>query len=476
MADLDLPPEAPTPRAGQRDLTTGPVTKTLFLFALPSLGVNILQSMNGSVNAIWIGRFLGEKALAATSNATMVMFLMFATLFGFAMSTTILIGQAAGRRDMDGVRRTLGAAMGMFIIAGITTATLGWIFAPNLLHLLATPPDAYPLALSYLRVIFLGMPFTFVAILLASALRGVGDSVTPLWNTILNVALDAGLNPVFILGLGPIPAMGIAGSALATLIAGLVSITFLFIKIYRKDLPIRLRGAELGYLRPHRDLAMPILAKGFPMGLSMIVMAGSSLVMIGLINREGVDTTAAFGVMNQLWSYVQMPAVAVGSAVSAMAAQNIGAGKWDRLDRVTWAGMGINFAMTATLLLAITLAVAPLMRLFLAGDSRAIPIGEHMNLIVGWSSIFMGMSMVLVSVVRANGAVIMPLIFLIISAIGIRFAVGFAFHPRFGADAIWWAFSIGATSSFLMSLGYYWHGGWRKSRMVVPVDVAEMVG
>ena len=83
--------------AHQRDLTTGPVAKTLFLFALPSLGVNILQSLNGSVNSVWIGKFLGEEALAASSNAGMIMFLMFSTLFGFSMATTIMIGQNMGR-------------------------------------------------------------------------------------------------------------------------------------------------------------------------------------------------------------------------------------------------------------------------------------------------------------------------------------------------------------------------------------------
>ena len=145
-----------TARSRQRDLTTGPVAKTLFLFALPSLGVNILQSANGSVNAVFVGQFLGERALAATANANMTMFLMYATMFGFAMATTILIGQAMGRRDVADVRRTIGAATGLFLALGILTAVLGWIFAPDVLHLLATPKDAYPLALTYLRVMFFG--------------------------------------------------------------------------------------------------------------------------------------------------------------------------------------------------------------------------------------------------------------------------------------------------------------------------------
>ena len=457
----------------QRDLTSGPVAKTLFLFALPSLGVNILQSINGSVNSVWIGKFLGEEALAASSNAGMIMFLMFSTLFGFSMATTILIGQNMGRRDIEGVRRTLGTAMGMFALAGLFTAIAGWIFAPQLLRLLATPDAAYPLALAYLRVIFLGMPFSFVMILLSSSLRGVGDSVTPLQNSLLNVGLDVVLNPIFILGLGPIPAMGIAGSAFATLIAGLVSVAVLIRRIYANDLTIRLRGAELAWLRPDRVFVAPILKMGLPMGLSMIIMAGSALIMIGLINREGVDTTAAFGVMNQLWSYAQMPAVAVGGAVSAMAAQNIGAGKWDRIGKVALAGIGINTLMTASLILLITLAAKPLLSLFLPDGSPSTPIAIHINHIIGWSYILMGISMVITFLVRANGVVIAPLVILIISAVFVRFGIGFGLYSHYGADAIWWSFIATSIVSFGLTMAYYLHGGWKAARVALPPGHAD---
>jgi putative MATE family efflux protein len=452
----------------QRDLTTGPVAMTLLLFALPSLGVNILQSANNSVNAVWIGKFLGEEALAATSNAGMIMFLMFSTLFGFSIATTILIGQNMGRRDVESVRRIIGSAMGLFFLAGIVTATLGWIFAPHLLRMLATPEAAYPLALSYLRVIFLCMPTSFVLILLTSSLRGVGDSVTPLWNTILNVALDVVLNPLFILGWGPIPAMGIAGSALATLIASIISLGFLLRQIYAKDLIIRLRGSEFAWLRPHASFVKPILKMGLPMGLSMIIMSGSALVMIGLINREGVNTAAAFGVLNQIWSYVQMPAVAVGSAVSAMAAQNIGAGKWDRISRIAWAGSGINIVMTVVIIAVFTVAAQPILGLFLKDGSKAIPIAIHVNNVIGWSYILMNVSMVLTFLVRANGAIVAPLIFLIVSAIGVRFGIGFGLYASYGADAIWWAFIAASVVSFGLSVGYYWYGSWRRLSIMSP--------
>lgn len=449
-------------RSPQRDLTIGPVGKTLFLFALPSLGVNILQSVNHSVNSVWIGQFLGETALAASANAGMIIFLMFSTLFGFSMATTILIGQNVGRGQIESVRRIMGTATGLFLAAGIAVALLGWLFAPALLRLMATPEAAYPLALAYLRVMFLSMPTSFVMILISSSLRGVGDSVTPFRNTLVNVGLDIVLNPVFILGLGPIPALGIAGSALATVIAGLISLSLLIRQLYAKDLVIRLRGEELGWLRPDAAWVKPIAKMGLPMGLSMIIMSGSALVMIGLVNREGVDTTAAFGVMNQLWSYVQMPAVAVGGAVSAMVAQNIGANKWDRVGRIAWAGAGINVLMTAVLIAAITIFATPILRLFIPAGSAAIPIAIHINLVIGWSFLLMGISVVVTFAVRANGAVIAPLLILIFATIIVRFSIGFGFHDRYGADAIWWAFNLAAISSFLLSIGYYFHGGWRK--------------
>lgn len=455
-----------TTPAHQRDLTVGPVAKTLFAFALPSLGVNILQSLNNSVNSVWIGQFLGEEALAASANAGLLMFLMFSTLFGFSMATTILIGQNMGRRDVDAVRRIMGTATSVFFLSGIVFAGAGWLFAPQLLRLMATPEGAYPLALAYLRVMFLSMPTSFVMILISSSLRGVGDSVTPFRNTILNVVLDIILNPIFILGLGPIPAMGIAGSALATLIASVISLALLIRKVYAKDLTIRLRGAELKWLRPDPAYLKPIARMGLPMGLSMIIMSGSTLAMLGLVNREGVDTTAAFGVMNQLWSYVQMPAVAVGGAVSAMVAQNIGANKWERIDRIVWSGVGINILMSGVLVTLSTIFAAPLLGLFLPAGSSAIPIAIHINHVIGWSFMLMGVSVVVTFAVRANGAVVAPLVILIIAAIVVRFSVGFGLHDRFGADAIWGAFIAASLASCILSLIYYLHGSWKKAKVM----------
>jgi putative MATE family efflux protein len=460
-------------RHGGKDLTVGPITATLLLFALPTLGSSILQSLNGSINSVWVGRFLGEAALAATSNANLVMFLMLAGVFGFGMAATILVGQCMGRRDIDGARRVMGSAIGMFVLLASLIAVGGWMAAPWLLHLLATDPAVFPLALSYLRVIFLGMPPSFLAILLMMGLRGTGDSMTPLWFMALGAAIDVALNPVLILGLGPAPRLGIAGSATATLIASYLSLIALIAYIQYRDLGIRLRGAEWRYLWPDPTLLKVIVTKGFPMGLQMLVMSLSAIAVMGLVNREGVATTAAYGITSQLWTYIQMPALALGGAVSAMAAQNIGAGKWDRVGHIARSGVVMNVLLTGAMVAMLTLVDRQVLGLFLPGGGEAVEIGRHIHLVVSWSFILFGATLVLSGVVRANGAVLVPLLILFVTAIPVRLGVAVALLPLMGADAIWWSFPAGSIVSIFLTVAYYRWGKWREIQLMAPIIAAE---
>jgi putative MATE family efflux protein len=455
-------------RPGQRDLTSGPIGRTLLAFAIPTLLSSVLQSLNGSINAIWVGRFLGEGALAATSNANMIMFLLMAFVFGFGMAATVLIGQAFGRGDIDAVRRVIGTAIGGFVPVAAAIALLGWLGAPALLDLLGTPPDSAPLALSYLRVIFIAMPPILLAIVLMMGLRGTGDSMTPLWFIFGAVLLDSGLNPVFILGLGPAPALGIAGSATATVIANYAALFGLLVYVYRRDLPIRLRGPELRYLVPERALVRTMIVKGLPMGLQMIVISGAGLATLGLVNREGVDTTAAFGVAMQLWTYLQMPAMALGAAVSAMAAQNIGAGKWERVGAITRSGIVCTLLITGLLVVLLAIADRPALALFLGGASPALPIAEHIQLLATWSFLLFGITIVLFGTVRANGSAIGPLVILAIGLLPVRLGFALGAYSWLGADALWLSFPVGSLAVMMMAIAFYLHGGWRKARMGMP--------
>jgi len=461
MADAAAKPRS------RGDLTQGSIGSTLLAFALPTLASSILQSLNGTINAIWVGRFLGEDALAATSNANMVMFLLIAFVFGFGMAATILVGQAWGRKDIAAARRVFGTATGAFALIAVAIGIAGYFLSPAILKLLGTPGDAAPLALAYLRVIFLAMPALLILTLTMMSLRGAGDSMTPLWFMMVAVVLDSGLNPVFIRGLGPAPRMGIAGSATATLIANYTALFGLVAYIYIKDLPLRLRGKELRYLWCDLAVLKTIIVKGFPMGLQMIIISLSALALIGLVNREGVDTTAAFGVALQLWTYVQMPAMALGAAVSAMASQNIGAGKWERVGQVTRVGIVQSLLITGGLIVLLTLADRTVLSLFMGPDSPALPIARHIHLLASWNFLLFGVMMVLFATVRANGAVWAPLIILAVGLVPVRFGYILATYGWLGADAIWTSFPVTSLINLALASAYYFNGSWKKAHMRV---------
>lgn len=436
------------------------------MFSLPTLGSNIIHSLNGSINAVWVGRLLGETALTATANASLLLFFLLSGVFGFGMAATILVGHGFGRQDYVMARRAVGSASGLFAVIGTLIAAAGWWYAPELLRAMQTPPAALDMAIDYLRIIFLSLPALYFLIFLTMALRGAGDARTPFLFIGLSAVIDVGLNPVLILGLGPFPAMGIVGSGWAMLTAQMVSLIGMLIYIYAKDLPLRLRGAEFRYLLPDAAMLKAILLKGIPMGMQMAVISVSALVMITFVNAYGVTTAAAYGVVAQLWNYIQMPAMAIGAAVSAMAAQNVGAGLWHRVGRITVSAAAINVVMTGVMVVLLLAFGRPVAMLFLKGDSAAVEIVQHINLVAAWGFVLFGITLVIFGTVRATGAVYGPLAVLFVSMVPVRLGFVYALEGRMGAEAIWWSFPIGSIAALALAFAYYRSGGWRKASML----------
>jgi putative MATE family efflux protein len=454
------------PRRRPHDLTSGPIARTLLLFALPVLGSNVLQSLNGSVNAVWVGRFLGESALTATSNANLVLFLLLGTVFGIGMAATILVAQSVGARDMHEARRIVGTSASFFFAVSAVFAICGWIWVDAILNLLGTPPDALPLARAYLRVIFVAVPAMNLLTFVMTILRGAGDSRTPFFFMALAVVLDIILNPLLIRGIGPFPELGIAGSAASTLIGQTISVVAILVLLYARRHPLRLAGADLALLRPAPGLLRIVVVKGVPMGLQMIVISVAALVLMGFVNAYGSRTAAAYGIAAQLWTYIQMPALAIGAAVSSMAAQNVGARRWDRIGRITAAGVGFNLLLTGVLVTLLYLFDRPVLGLFLINDTGAIDIAVHVNNVVSWSFILFGVTIVLFATVRATGAVMPPLIILVISVLLIRTGFAYGLRGTFGQEALWWSFPAGSIASLALAIAYYRFGNWRSLRML----------
>jgi putative MATE family efflux protein len=452
----------------QRSLTEGSIPVGLFTFSLPILFANILQSLNGSVNSIWVGRFLGEAALTATSNANTVMFLLIGAAFGVALAATILIGQCIGANNLAETKRVVGTSATFFAGISVAMAIAGLALCRPLLIAMSTPPDSLPLAVAYMRVIFLALPFLYMYAFVMAVLRGAGDSKTPFYFMLLSVAIDIALNPVLIFGVGPVPRLGIAGSALATFIAQAVSLIALIRHLYRRHHVLCLHKEELKLLKVDWAVVGTLVRKGIPMSAQMLVVSLSGVLMITLVNRFGVDTTAAFGAGLQIWNYVLMPAFAVAMGVSAMTAQNVGAGKWHRVTRIAQVGVLYSVVLTGSIVLLIELLNNYVFGLFLPAGSNALAIASHMNRIVTGSFVFFGISVALFGVVRATGAVMAPLIILTIALLLIRFPLAEAFLDRYLVDAVWWSFPISSVVASVLALLYYRYGRWRSAHMTVP--------
>lgn len=447
-------------------LTSGSIPRTLFVFALPILLGNVLQSVNGSINAVWIGKFLGAAALTGANNSNIVIFLLLGAVFGVTMASTILIAQHVGSRRMEEAKKVTGSSATFFFVLSLLFSIGGFFAAPSILHWMGTPADAIGYGVDYLRVMFVALPASYAFFFVNGALRGAGDSKTPFRFLLMSVVLDIALNPLFIFGLGPLPALGIAGSALATLVAQSLSLAAILRHVYRERHPLAIHVGEWHMFRVDWGIIRSLVLKGVPMGLQMIVLSSSMVLFLRVVNRFGSDTAAAFAADMQLWTYVQMPALAIGAAVSSMAAQNVGAGLWDRVARVTRAGIAFNIVLTGAMVAVLYVAAPLVLGLFLPSDSAAVDIAIHINQLVVWTFIPFGVTIVLFATVRATGDVWPPLIILTLSIVLVRIPFAYLLEPAWGQDAVWWSFAFGSAVALALSVAYYRAGRWKMARMM----------
>ena len=267
--------------------------------------------------------------------------------------------------------------------------------------------------------------------------------------------------------------MGVAGSAWATLVSQAIALLTMALYLRRKRHVLWLGRRDMKLFLPDWIIIRTLVVKGVPMGLQMVLISLAMIMMMSLVNRYGTDTAAAYGASMQLWTYVQMPAMAIGAACSTMAAQNVGAGHWPRVEATTRYGVIFNFLLTGALIAPIILLDRWTLALFLPSGSASLEIARHLNHISVWSFLFFGVTFVVSGVVRSTGAVMVPLLILALTMWGIRVPFATALQPTFGADAIWWSFPVSALLAMLMSLAYYRWGHWRQAHML-PTHHQEM--
>ena len=448
-------------------LLEGPIGKTLLVFALPLLTTNFLQSLSGTWGAILVSHTLGPGALTAVVNANVFMFMMMGIVMGVSGAAGIAVGQSRGAGDIQAIKQIVGTSISFIIGVSCCIALAGWLLAPSIVHLIRMPAPSVADAITYLRITCLTMPSIFTYIFLMMLMRGSGDAKTPFRFTLVWIGLNLVLSPILLIGPFGLPKFGIAGVPLGSLIANLIALSALVLHIYRKDLVMALKGEELRYLRPDPALLMMLVKRGAPMGAETLFVQGAYFVLMTIVNSHGAITAAAYSGAAQLWTFVQMPSMALAASMSAMAAMNIGAGRWDRVEEIAFKGCLIAGSMTLFAAVLIHgLGELPL-KLFLPQGGEVLAKAQDINQIAIWGWIVLAVTSGLSAVVRANGATAAPTIIYAVTMWAFRVPFASMMQRWLGESAIWWSFPVGTISSALLAFLFFRFGKWRDNDLML---------
>ena len=448
-------------------LTQQKLWKTFLIFLLPLIATNILQNLSGTINTVFVGQMMGVNAIAAVAVFFPILFCLMAFVIGLSAGATVLVGQAWGAKNVEKVRCVVGSTLFMTLIGGSIIALLGVLFAEHILLALGTDPDVMHLSLPYVQWMLAGSPLLFIYIIYTSILRGVGDSTTPLIASGMTILIGVFITPVLIAGYFGFPKMGIVAPAIATIVGYLAVLIFLAVYLNKKDHPLKPDRHLLSHIRHQPELSKIILRLGIPTGVQMVTTSVAGLVIVGLVNRYGSHATAAYGAVNQVLNYIQFPALSISIAASIFAAQAIGAGKSELLNKVTRTALGMNILITGGLVALAYLFSKYLMALFIT-DPTVVVLGQQLLFIVLWSIIFFGASAIFASIMRASGTVTIPMLINIAAIIGIEVPCAYLFSQWWGLQGIWYAYALAFVCLCILQ-GLYYQFVWKKKAVTALI-------
>jgi putative MATE family efflux protein len=441
-----------------------PLWRAFLAFLGPMLVSNVLQALSGTFNNVFIGQMLGTHALAAVAAVFPIVFFLISLVIGVGAGASVLIGQAWGAHEPHKVKAIAGTALALGLLLGLAIALVGGTFTRGMLELLRTPPSVLPEAVSYARLMMFAMPGLLVFILATQLMRGVGDTLTPLYALLISTAVASVLTPAFIRGWAGLPHLGVTSAAAASIGAFVVALAFMAWFMRRKRHPLAPDRELLRDLRIDPALLRLIVRIGLPTGLQVIVMSLAEIVLLALVNGFGPDATAAYGAVNQVVNYVQFPAISIAITASILGAQAIGAGHVDRLGAITRTGLLMNLVMTGGLVLLGYLLSRHLIALFIT-SVPVIEIAQTLLHIMLWSTVVYGFASVLSGVMRASGAVLVPTGISMFCVAAIELPAAYLLAKHFGLEGVWMAYPIGFTAMLALQATYYLRY-WRKRRIV----------
>jgi putative MATE family efflux protein len=442
-----------------------PTWKVFLMFLVPMMMANILQSLSGTINNIFLGQMIGVQALAAASAFFPIMLFLISFVMGLGSGASVLIGQAWGAKQPERVRAVAGTTLSVGLIGGLVVALFGGTFAHLLLERLQTPPDIMVEATHYARVCLYAMPGFFAFMLLTAIMRGVGDTVTPLFALIVSTIVGLTVTPALINGWLGLPHLGVASAAVGFVASFAVTLVWLIFYMRYKKHALALDADLIRHMRIDGTILKSVLRIGVPTAMQMVIMSLAEVALLSMVNGFGSNATAAYGVGNQVLGYVQFPAMSIAIAASILGAQAIGGGHTEKLGSITRAGILINFAITGCLLLICYVFARPLVGLF-TQSPEATEIAVHLLYIVLWSTLIFGASAVTSGVMRSSGTVMIPTLLSISAILLVEIPVAWLLSQKlgYGINGVWMAYPATFITMLILQSSYY-RLVWRKQRI-----------
>jgi putative MATE family efflux protein len=437
----------------------------------------LFQILYVTFDSIWVGRFLGPQALAAVNVGFPIIFLMISLAIGFSMAVTILISQYYGARQEEMVERTIKNALFLMIIIGLVISISGVLLSRPLLQLIGTPAELLDNATLFLSVFFGGMLFFFGFGVINSVLMGLGDSLTPVKFLAFASVINIGLGPLLIIGIGPFPRMGVAGSALATVISQGVAFLLAVRYLNRSHHFLKFNRESFAF---DREITAKIFKLGIPSSIQQSLVSIGMMVLQGIVNSFGPIVIAAYGVASRtLDNLAFLPAMTLSNTVAAFVGQNMGAGRDDRVKRIVFWASWMGAAIAGILTVVVMVVPKALISLF-TSDPQIIAAGASYLRIVGWGYVPFSLLFIIHGVLRGAGDTFttMILAFFSLWVFRLPLATWLAYGIGLGVNGVWIAIAVSSLLGMILSRAYYATGRWKRKvvarrRDTEPVEVAE---
>lgn len=368
----------------ERNLTTGSVFKNVIIFSLPYLLSYFLQTLYGMADLFIIGQFEGVASTTAVSIGSQVMHMITVMLVGLAMGTTVSIGQAIGSKDKKRVAEGIGNTVILFMGVALVLMIVLLLLTKPIVTVMSTPQEAVMGTISYLTICFIGIPFITAYNIISAIFRGMGDSKSPMYFITIACVANIVLDYVFIGGLH----LGPAGAALGTTCAQVISVMISLVMIIRQREKFSLSRKDF---RPNRNVMGQILKIGIPIALQDGFIQVAFMIITIIANQRGLNDAAAVGIVEKIISFLFLIPSSMLSTVSALGAQNIGAGKRQRANETLRYAVMITVGFGIIVGIFMQFFASPVVALFTdASGAEVVRLGGQYLRGYVWDCMFAG--------------------------------------------------------------------------------------